>query len=98
MSEDDLYVDAILLWGEGSQLTMVIEECSELIKAICKYWRNEPNARIVEEAIDVEIMMNQIRVMYNISKEAWERLRIQKLNRLAKLIKLHKEGEITIVS
>lgn len=64
-----LYRKALLKWGEGKQLDMIVEEASELIKAVQKFKR-DPNARtalgthgIVEELADMEIMIGQAKLM-----------------------------------
>ncbi len=54
-------------YGESKQLDIAIEECSELIKAISKYKRNEDDPSriksIAEEEADVRIMLEQIDIM-----------------------------------
>lgn len=56
-------------YGINAQLDMVVEECSELIKAICKYKRYKSNgmdiANILDEVADVQIMLNQIPLMFD---------------------------------
>lgn len=72
--EFEVYVGAITKWGVRPQLDMVIEECSELIKAIQKFKRaefgdNETIAinNLEEEVADVEIMIEQLKVMFSAS-------------------------------
>jgi len=57
-------------YGESKQLDIAIEECSELIKAISKFKREENKtdiplriASIAEEEADVRIMLEQIDIM-----------------------------------
>jgi NTP pyrophosphatase (non-canonical NTP hydrolase) len=60
---------AIRKWGWGLQADMAIEECSELIQAICKRkrgYQNEDN--LIEEIADVCIMMDQMKLMFGIDK------------------------------
>jgi len=65
-----IYSDAVELWGEELQLDVAIEECSELIKAICKWKRGDAFAedRVLEEAVDVAIMVKQIAYMFGEDK------------------------------
>ena len=43
---------------------MAIEECAELIEAICHYRRSRiPIERLASEVADVELMVAQLRVM-----------------------------------
>lgn len=59
---NDLYQLAIDRWGVDAQLTVVIEELSELAKEICKLKRGFDNLEgLAEEIADVEIMCEQLR-------------------------------------
>jgi phosphoribosyl-ATP pyrophosphohydrolase len=67
---------AINKWGEECQYQKAIEECAELIKAICK--RDKLN--IIEECADVLIMAEQIKMM--IGREDVDKIINYKLKRL----------------
>lgn len=55
---------AIRKWGVKPQWTMLKEECAELIVEICKMDRLPDNTqRVAEELSDVEIMVNQAKLM-----------------------------------
>lgn len=59
--------EAIDRYGTNAQLMMVLEEMSELQKEICKFWRGKDNrAEIAEEVADVEIMLAQVRMIFQI--------------------------------
>lgn len=75
-----------------------MEECAELIKATNKMLRYadrpaEPEyyANLVEEIADVEIMLYQLKVMFNVSDDEVFKVKIQKAKRekerLEKLVK-----------
>lgn len=67
MHERDILQAAIARWGKDAQTKMVLEEMSELQKEICKMWRGKENtANIAEEVADVEIMLNQLKLMLDI--------------------------------
>lgn len=78
--------EAVCTYGQDAQLKIAIEEMSELTKAICKFFRagNDPAQRrvtrvnIIEEAADVQIMLDQIRIMFGSTAAVEE----QKLERL----------------
>lgn len=56
-------------YGLISQMGVLQEECSELIKAASKYLRygtDEKKNDIAEEIADVEIMMEQIKYLLNL--------------------------------
>lgn len=74
---------AIETYGVDAQLDMCIEEMSELTKEICKHKRGKNNHdEIVEEMADVYIMMEQLKIMINISPEDIELAKDIKLDRL----------------
>lgn len=74
MKEQEIYKKAISVWGKNAQMLQVVEEMSELTKEIIKNVnRNKDNiSEIIEEAADVEIMLNQLKCCYEIEKEVAE--------------------------
>lgn len=61
---------AIDTYGPDAQMKMLLEEMSELQKEICKFWRGEDNAmHIAEEVADVEIMLEQVKMIFGIAGE-----------------------------
>lgn len=80
-------------FGLDYQLAKVQEECAELIQAISKLKRagnsDHPGRtakaamnNLMEEAADVQIMLDQIRIMY--PSHAYDTIRAQKIARLQK--------------
>lgn len=74
-----LYEGAVKKFGEKAQILMAVEEMSELTKALLKYIRfkdfghgneGEVMAAISEERADVEIMLNQLHVIFGDNSEA----------------------------
>ncbi len=58
---------AIEAYGKDMQLTVAVEELSELIKEICKNKRGADNREaIIEEMADCYIMMEQIEMIFDI--------------------------------
>ena len=58
---------AIMMYGADLQLTVAIEEFSELIKEICKSKRGENNIdNITEEIADCYIMLKQVEIIFDI--------------------------------
>jgi NTP pyrophosphatase (non-canonical NTP hydrolase) len=81
---DELFYKAYDKWGNTAQTDMAIEECSELIKAICKNRRRhseESLKNIQDEIADVTIMMRQMQLIFG-EKEVEERIqyKIERLN------------------
>ena len=82
MNELSVFQRAIATWGDDAQMKMVLEEMSELQKEICKMWRGKDNrGAIAEEVADVEIMLDQLKLMLDIPYEV-EQHRQNKLQRL----------------
>ena len=77
-----VYQAAYEKWGENSQVMMAIEEMSELTKEICKVYRGLGDINnLAEEIADVTIMMEQLRLIYNINDDVCEQMDI-KIRRL----------------
>ena len=79
---------AVEKFGPQSQIDMAIEECSELINALCKFRRDRVGTiDVVTEIADVQIMCGQLAYMFGESTVDDERQR--KINRLKKRIDAH---------
>lgn len=68
-AQHDVFKDAIEEFGEAAQVTMVFEEMAELQKELCKWLRNgnsvELTHNIAEEIADVEIMLDQMKLIFD---------------------------------
>lgn len=90
-----VYEHAIDKYGIKPQMLMVIEEMSELTKAICKFFRVpgylEPDEGVIdaiaEETADVTIMLEQLRLILGINENVCEHMD-QKIERLAERLDL----------
>lgn len=83
---------AIQKYGVRLQLDMVIEECAELIQGIQKFKRFEartgvksPGVFIIEEAVDVALMLDQVKLMF--PGPLWDHNRARKLARLKRKLR-----------
>lgn len=58
--------EKLLSFGENVQLRQVQEEAAELVVAISHHLRGVPGGtgELIEEIADMEIMMDQIRIMF----------------------------------
>ena len=62
-----IFNQAIDFFGFESQKIMAVEEMSELTKELAKELRNRGNIEnIADELADVEIMLAQLKIIYNI--------------------------------
>ena len=81
----EVFEKAIEVWGERSQLEMAQEESTELALAIRKFIRQQNEKRFLDmagEIADVEIMIEQIKMMFPTITEKVEVLKVFKINRL----------------
>lgn len=94
VKNEDVLKKAIEVFGMESQLEMVIEECSELIQAIQKLKRSAVSLSergyavelpvyqsLCEEVADVEIMIDQMRIM--LPPQSIDHYKAAKIKRLA---------------
>lgn len=74
-----VYIDKC---GEDAQARMAIEEMSELTKEICKHFRGNDNLEhIAEEIADVEIMLDQLKIMFGLEEKtkAYRKYKIKRM-------------------
>lgn len=78
----EILQEAIDRYGTEAQLMMVLEEMSELQKEICKWFRGKQDRdAIADEVADVEIMLEQVRIIFQIDDVVDEHIS-QKISRL----------------
>lgn len=76
---------AIATYGVDMQLTVAVEEFSELIKEICKCKRGNNNIDgITEEMADCYIMLKQLEIIFDIDTEDIRHIINNKIDRLEK--------------
>lgn len=86
VSGDKICRAALEAFGERAQMTMAIEEMSELAKELCKRCRGRDNVEaIAEEVADVQIMLQQLVMLFDCAGQV-ETFRRYKLERLAERI------------
>ena len=77
--------DVLAKYGTQNQRRMVIEECSELQKAVCKLFRepdsNEYYRNYIEELVDVIVMAQEMLLDENISMDDVNAMAKEKLLR-----------------
>lgn len=87
MNENEILKKAVVHFGVYPQLFMLCEEMAELTKAImkCKRYDFECSTdNLMEEIADVEIMIQQMRIIFN--SDTINFYRIRKLKRLSDMI------------
>lgn len=82
INETGVLQRALDTYGSVPQIVMVFEEMSELQKELCKYLRGKYSpANIAEEIADVEIMLEQMKMLFCCADEARD-VRRRKVERL----------------
>ena len=76
---------AITAFGDEAQENVAIEECAELIQAISHKHQKRKN-NISEEIADVEIMIEQLKMINNCREEV-AKIKSSKINRLWERLK-----------
>jgi NTP pyrophosphatase (non-canonical NTP hydrolase) len=75
-------------YGANDRARLLMEECGELVQASNKILRypdsDEARANLLEEMIDVSIMIEQIRTLFNYSDSEWNDMEKYKVNRCKK--------------
>ena len=85
-TKEIIYRKAVNRFGKLDQLIVATEELSELQKELCKTLRGKMNIdNIAEEIADVEIMLAQLHIIFNIDHKI-EKQKQTKLERLSKMI------------
>lgn len=70
LNKNAIYRKALERWGKELQLNQAIQEMAELIKEITNHKRPQPSrynnyTEIAEEIADVQIMLDQLGVIFN---------------------------------
>ncbi len=84
--EENIFKKAIEKYGAEAQEEVAQEECAELIHAISKKHRGNPN-NIAEEIADVEIMIEQLKII-NCCENDVKEIRKQKIERLGRNVEV----------
>jgi len=88
--QETILQKALNVYGIQSQTLMLAEECAEVVKAASKLVRNKNFKSselincLVEEIADVRIMLNQMRIYYEIPDEQIDQVVAYKIGRLEK--------------
>jgi len=87
MNEEDkeLYKNALNIFGVVQQMVVTMEEMSELTKELSKFIRNKGDVtHICEEIADVEVMLEQMKLLFDIEDfvESFKRCKKERLKAL----------------
>lgn len=83
---EQVYRDALKVYGQNMQEIVAIEELSEVTKEVCKMKRGDGSVgRLAEEIADATIVLEQLRLIYGVNDEVCAFMD-QKISRLEKNI------------
>ncbi len=80
--EKRVYDTAIEFYGRQHQMTVALEELSELQKEICKMLRGMGNTKhLAEEMADVEVILDQLKIMFSneLAIKEWKQMKVNRL-------------------
>lgn len=88
MNERDIYRQAIVQFGSEHQIRKAAEELGELIQALMRFGNGEPViGNVCEEIADVEIMLEQLKIILGERYEAYMNLKkAEKIGKLARYL------------
>ena len=87
--EEETFIKAFETYGEAHQLMILFEEMAELTKEVTKairYSKAKRRTQITEEIADVEIMLEQAKMIFGIADEDIEMFRLDKIVRLREVL------------
>lgn len=89
MTKSEFYARLIEHLGVENQLMKAVEELNELGQAICKSCSKGENKikcieQVVEEIADVEIMLEQVKQIFEIDEKVVGRIKAHKIHRTAR--------------
>ncbi len=86
---DDFLKSCIAYFGKDKQQVVAIEEMAELTQQLSKFVIDHPKKsreNVVEEYTDVLIMLNQIRIIFEITDTEVEQIKTFKIERLMRFM------------
>lgn len=88
------YTNALIAYGEETQMVVALEELSECQKEICKFLRGFGNAgNLAEEIADATIMLEQMRLIFGLNEMVCQKMD-EKVKRLDDRLKAAAFGRL----
>ena len=88
MMEQEWIKKMVTHYGTNDRVRLLMEESGELVQAGNKILRypdsHEARANLLEEMVDVSIMIEQVRTLFNYSELVWNTMEQYKVNRCKK--------------
>jgi NTP pyrophosphatase (non-canonical NTP hydrolase) len=88
MMEQEWIKKMVTHYGTNDRVRLLMEESGELVQAANKILRypdsHEERANLLEEMVDVSIMIEQVRALFNYSESEWNCMEKYKVNRCKK--------------
>jgi len=92
MTFNEICKRTVAKWGVDAQLDQAVEEAAELIQAINKFKRYNSPWSLIEEMVDVEIMVGQLKAIVReatgrSNNRMYNRIREEKLKKVEEKLK-----------
>lgn len=95
MTDNEILKQALKQYGFRNQMVVAIEEMSELQKELCKYMRGVKfTGNILEEMVDVQIMLDQLKMYFKFDDDRMKQERDYKITRLRMRMDRYKQDDI----
>lgn len=79
---EEVYKRIISWYGRKQQTIKACEELSELMDVLCKGLNKKMDLEaLAEEMADVQVMIEQLKIIYNVPEEKLARIRKEKIER-----------------
>jgi len=86
-SEEVTLRKVINKFGKEAQCRQAMEECAELIQAVNKNLRSAgAKENLIEEMADVGIMLDQLRIMFEIKDTEINKIRLEKMKQIKRMV------------
>lgn len=90
-TDEEIFLNMIEKFGNEHQINIFTEECAEVLFAISKHRRGLAGVNsVVEELVDVQIMINQLKLIYDPNGTEFPPIYKYKINRIKKLLEENK--------
>jgi len=88
MMEKEWIKKMVTYYGTNDRVRLLMEECGELVQASNKILRypdsHTARVNLLEEMVDVSIMIEQVRALFDYSDSEWNDMEKYKVNRCKK--------------
>ena len=87
INAEEIYNQIISIRGKEAQMYKLTEECGEYIAALNQFKDGRVTmSELLEEIVDVEVLVEQMRIIFDERIDEWHKIKERKLRRLRDMI------------